>query len=132
MEYGHGQSVQLKMSMMQSKTLRSKVVRYIWQPTTVAELPKRTEISSIMGYDPEMGVIPKLDLGAALFFQLIIDFLRCIVELGRIDIIMEVSFLPSLTMIPSGITSRWIAGSSSTHNYLLESEIQINKSFSQN
>ena len=48
-----------------------------------------------MGYDPELDTSPELDPNTASYYLTIIGILRWMVELGRIDIITEVSLLSS-------------------------------------
>lgn len=51
-------------------------------------------------YRPEMDVTPELDASQATFFQSQIGILRWMVELGRVDIITEVSMLSSHLALP--------------------------------
>ena len=48
-----------------------------------------------IGYDTELDTSPELDPDAASYYPTIIGILRWMIELGRIDIIMEVSLLLS-------------------------------------
>lgn len=61
---------------------------------------KRTSGPFPLNYYPELDVTPELDAQAASFYQTQIGVLRWCVELGRIDIITEVSELASYFMIP--------------------------------
>ena len=46
------------------------------------------------GYHPEIDITPELGPEVAAYFHSLIGVLRCIVELGRIDINVEVSMFP--------------------------------------
>ena len=48
-----------------------------------------------MGYDPELDTSPELDPEAASYYLALIGVLRCMVELGKVDIITKVSLLSS-------------------------------------
>ena len=52
------------------------------------------------GYKPEMDVSPELDADSATYYQSQIGILRWLCELGRIDIITEVSMLVSHLALP--------------------------------
>ena len=55
------------------------------------------------GYRPEIDITPELGPEDADYFHSLIVVLRCIVELGRIDINIEVSMLSShLVLIQEG------------------------------
>ena len=56
-------------------------------------LPKKAEDQFKMDYDPEFDISPELDSDAAPYYLTIIGFLRCMIDLGRIDIITKVSLL---------------------------------------
>ena len=58
-------------------------------------MPKKAENPFKMGYDPELDTSQELDPDAASYYLTIIGILRWIFELGRIDIITEVSLLSS-------------------------------------
>jgi len=51
-------------------------------------------------YRPELGYTPFLDVSAANYYMELIGILRWIVELGRIDIMIDVSLLSSHTLQP--------------------------------
>ena len=53
-----------------------------------------------VGYEPEMDVSPELPPDEASYFQSIIGVMRWMVELGRIDIAVEVSQLSSFLAMP--------------------------------
>ena len=63
-------------------------------------LLKKAENSFEMGYDPELDNIEELDLDAASYYLTIIGVPRWMIELGRIDIIMEVSLYSSHVALP--------------------------------
>ena len=63
-------------------------------------MPKMAENTFKMGYDPELDTSPDLDPYAALYYLTIIGVLRWMIELGRIDIITEVSLLLSHVALP--------------------------------
>ena len=52
------------------------------------------------GYRPDIDITPELDQEDAAYFQSLIGVLRWIVELGRIDINVEVSMLSLHLVIP--------------------------------
>ena len=63
-------------------------------------MPKKAENPFKMGYDPELDTSPELDPDAVSYYLTIIGILRWMVELGRIDIITEVSLLSSHVALP--------------------------------
>ena len=63
-------------------------------------LPKRAATPFPAGYRPEMDVTAELNHGDASFYQSYIGILRWCVELGRVDIITEVSMLASHLALP--------------------------------
>jgi hypothetical protein len=63
-------------------------------------LPMRAPVLFAGGYKPELDEIPELDPIKANFFQSQIGILRWCVELGRIDIITEVSMLSTYLCLP--------------------------------
>jgi hypothetical protein len=65
-----------------------------WQIPTRAETPLQTT------YRPELDVTPELQPSEAAYYQSIIGILRWIVELGRIDICLEVSMMSSHLALP--------------------------------
>lgn len=64
------------------------------------KLVKRAINPFPMGCDPEMDTTPELDPEKASYYQSIIGVLRWMVEIGRIDIITEVSLLASHLALP--------------------------------
>ena len=66
----------------------------------IFRLPMRADDPFKMGYDPELGVSPKLEPDAASYFQSIIDALKWMTKLGRIDIITKASLLLSHLALP--------------------------------
>ena len=63
-------------------------------------MPKKAENPYKMGYDPELDTSQELDPDAASYYLTIIGVLRWMIELGRIDIITEVSLLSSHITLP--------------------------------
>ena len=63
-------------------------------------LPKRASTSFKGGYQPEMDVSPELNTKNATYYQSQIGILIWMCELGRIDIITEVSMLVSHLALP--------------------------------
>ena len=55
-------------------------------------LPKRVSTPFTQGYRPELDVTPELSPDQASYFGSQIGILRWCVEIGRLDIITEVSF----------------------------------------
>ena len=53
-----------------------------------------------MGYDPELDTNPELDPDAASYYLTVINILRWMIKLGRIDIITEVSLLSFQVALP--------------------------------
>ena len=58
-----------------------------------------------MGYDPELDTSPELDPNTVLHYLTIISILRWMIELGRIDRVMDVSLLLSHVVLPSACHS---------------------------
>ena len=52
------------------------------------------------GYHPEIDASPELELQDATYYQSLIGILRCMVEMGRIDITCEVSMMSSFVVMP--------------------------------
>ena len=63
-------------------------------------LLKSTTIPITMNYTPEIDMSPELDESSSAYYQSLIGILRWIVEMGRIDIITEVSMLSSFVAMP--------------------------------
>jgi hypothetical protein len=63
-------------------------------------LPNRAETPMQTSYRPELDVTPELSTTDAAYFQSVIGILRWIVELGRVDICLEVSMLSSHLALP--------------------------------
>lgn len=63
-------------------------------------LLKNTTIPISVNYSPEIDQSPELDDQNAAYYQSLIGILRWIVEMGRIDIITEVSMLSSFVALP--------------------------------
>jgi hypothetical protein len=64
------------------------------------KLPSRAETPMQTSYRPEIDISPELIPIDAAYFQLVIGILRCIVELGCIDICLETSMLSSHLAMP--------------------------------
>ena len=56
-------------------------------------MPKKVDNPIKMGYDPELDTVPELDPDAVSYYLTIIGIVRQLIELGRIDIMTEVSLL---------------------------------------
>jgi hypothetical protein len=65
-----------------------------WKLPNKAETPLRTS------YRPELDVTPELEPLEAAYYQSVIGILRWIVELGRVDICLEVSMMSSHLAMP--------------------------------
>ena len=63
-------------------------------------LPAKAETPIRSTYRPELDVSPELDAEDASYYQSLIGVLRWIVELGRVDICLEVSMLSSHLALP--------------------------------
>ena len=63
-------------------------------------LPAKAETPIQSTYHPELDESPELDAEDALYYQSLIGVLRWIVELGRVDICLEVSMLSSHLALP--------------------------------
>ena len=63
-------------------------------------LPKRAPTLFMGGYQPEIDVIPELEPESATYYQSQLGILRWMCELGRIDIITEVSMLALHLALP--------------------------------
>ena len=62
--------------------------------------PKRADTPLPTTYRPELDVSPELPPGEASYYQSLIGILRWIVELGRVDICLEVSMMSSHLALP--------------------------------
>ena len=63
-------------------------------------MPKKVENPFKMGYDPELDTSSELDPDTVSYYLTVIGILRWMIELGRIDIIMEVTLLSSHIALP--------------------------------
>jgi hypothetical protein len=63
-------------------------------------LPKKVSTPMSPGYRPEVDASPELDSRRASYFMGLIGVLRWIIELGRIDILVQVSMLSSHLALP--------------------------------
>ena len=63
-------------------------------------LPKKAKNSFKIDYDPELDTSPELDSDAMSYDLTIMGILRWMIELGRVDIMMEVSLLSSHVALP--------------------------------
>ena len=59
------------------------------------KLPRKAETPLSTSYRPELDVTPELDGRYASYYQSLVGILRWIVELGRVDICLEVSMMSS-------------------------------------
>ena len=64
------------------------------------KLPKKAANPFEMGYEPELDETPVLEPSLASWYQSLIGMLRWMVELGRVDIITEVSLMASCMAMP--------------------------------
>jgi hypothetical protein len=64
------------------------------------KLPRKVETSLVSTYKPELDVSPALNAQEAAYYQSLIGILRWIVELGRVDICLEVSMMSSHLVLP--------------------------------
>jgi hypothetical protein len=64
------------------------------------KLPYKAPTPILSGYRPEIDISPELSEADALFYQTLIGVLHWIVELGRIDIDVEVSMMSSHLALP--------------------------------
>ena len=55
-------------------------------------------------YEPELDITPELPLHEASYYMSLIGILRWIVELGRVDICLEVSMMSSYAALPQKVT----------------------------
>ena len=63
-------------------------------------LLKKAENPFMMGYDPEFDTSPELDPDVASYDITMIGILRCMIKLGKIDIIAKVLLLSSHVALP--------------------------------
>ena len=63
-------------------------------------MPKKAENSFKLGYVPELDTSSELDPDTASYYLIIMGVLRWMIELGRINIITEVSSLSSHVALP--------------------------------
>ena len=64
------------------------------------KFPKNAETPMTTSYRPELDVSPELRPSEAVYYQSLIGILRWIVELGRVDICLEVSMMSSQLAMP--------------------------------
>ena len=64
------------------------------------KLPSKVEMPMQLTYRPELGILPELSTEESSYYQSLIGVLRWIVELGRIDICLEVSMMSSHLALP--------------------------------
>ena len=64
------------------------------------QLPTKTDTPLKASYCPELDVSPELDTANAAYYQSLIGVLRWIVELGRVDVYLEVSMMSSHIALP--------------------------------
>ena len=63
-------------------------------------LPNKVANHFVMGYAPEMEKSPVLEPDMASYYQYLIGMVRRMVEIGRVDIITEVSLFASQYTMP--------------------------------
>lgn len=71
-----------------------------WLAKSGRKLPKRAEAPFKSGYRPEIDVSQELTGEEASYYQSLIGILRWMVELGRVDICLEVSLMSSHLALP--------------------------------
>ena len=64
------------------------------------KLPTKAETPLTMTYRPELDVSPELESTEAAYYHSLIGILRWIVELGRVDVCLEVSMMSSHLALP--------------------------------
>ena len=64
------------------------------------KLPRKAETPLVSTYKPELDVTPSLNSQEAAYYQSLIGILRWIVELGRVDLCIEVSMMSSHLALP--------------------------------
>ena len=64
-------------------------------------LPAQAKYPLLNGYCPDIDISDKLGSDNASYYQSLIEILRWVVELGHIDICVEVSMLSSYLSLPS-------------------------------
>ena len=67
---------------------------------TSFKLPRKAETLLQTSYHPEIDTTPELSRNDAAYYQLLIDMLQWMVELGRVDICIEVSMMSSQLALP--------------------------------
>ena len=77
------------------------VEEYVRRPeNTHLKMPSKAETPLTTSYRPELDVSPELMPRDSAYYQSLIGILRWIVELGRIDICLEVSMMSSHLAMP--------------------------------
>ena len=64
------------------------------------KIPKSAETPMVTSHRPELDVSPVLGSHDASYYMSLIEILRWIVELGRVDIFLEVSIMSSQMAMP--------------------------------
>ena len=64
------------------------------------KLKRKANAPFITGYDPELDLSPELNSTKAQYYQALIGVLQWMVEIGRIDMITEVSMMASHVTMP--------------------------------
>jgi hypothetical protein len=64
------------------------------------KLPRKAETPLVSTYKPELDVSPALNSQDAAYYQSLFGILRWIVELGRVDIYLEVPMMSSHVVLP--------------------------------
>lgn len=83
------------------KAAVKNVEDYISKPENKGwKLPKKADTPMSTSYRPELDVSPALEPAVAAYYQSLIGVLRWIVELGRVDICLEVSMMSSCLALP--------------------------------
>jgi hypothetical protein len=90
--FSSSQYVQAAVKNLEENLAKPENVR--WKMPSKAETPTQTT------YRPELDVSPELSAREAAYYQSLIGVLRWIVELGRVDICLEVSMMSSHLVLP--------------------------------
>ena len=90
--FGSSQYVQAAVKNVETWLRKPENIR--WRMPAKARTPLKS------GYRPELGVTKELSQSNASYYQSLIGVLRWIVELGRVDVCLEVSMMSSHLALP--------------------------------
>ena len=82
------------------KNVEGELERRKARGDTKYRMPSRADSPLAYGYSPELDLSPELEPADASYYQSLIDILRWMVELGRVDICLEVSIMSSHLALP--------------------------------